>query len=1255
MQQPMGPGGGFFPREESCAQDLETGTSVKRFYSHKRRPDTGKLYIRRETNHIVWVAPGTPEEEIITSLSEIKEVRRGKGSKDFTSWKNEATSCPESFCFIALYGTDFKLKSLSIAAISEAEREKWITCLEYLRNKDRTATYITKLERFLRTEFYNMEKQRRKQGITLKEVKGFMLRIHYKIGTNELKKLFEAVDERRREVIGFDQFFELVKRITFEFQLKYLFPVNSPDNLLEKYSADRQTVTYQEFQDFLIREQGEPNEHLAYKIISDFVGDPSRSAAEPSLYLDEFLQYLFSKETDIWDKRHDKVNQDMSKPLSYYWISSSHNTYLTGDQLASESTVEAYARVLRQGSRCIELDCWDGPDGEPVITHGHTLTTKIQFRDVIKSIKENAFLTSEYPVILSIEDHCNIPQQQKMAKIFKEEFKDMLLTKPVRANETQMPSPEQLKRKIILKHKKLESGDSPENYAVNDDEFGGESEQQLSNSLKSGKLYQRNPVDQSEWEAHFFVLTQDRLYYSEDVQDNESENAENTMQQRSNTEGGAEQLTKEAWYLAKGGRATADDLLNSQCPPGRDGTFLVRRSENFVGDHTLSFWYRGKVQHCRIHTRQDGDSTRYWLKDPDSFNSIRELIEHYQQNHLRAQGVMTMLGEAISQPNTHERMEWYHADLKLDKAAEYLRRIPQDGAFLVRPSRNEPDGFAISFRAKGRIKHCRIHKEDNQFCIGSARFESLEDLVNYYKQNYLYQRVKLRYPVTEKVMHGLLDQEPVDGHVSGSSNNFYSSYVSNICVKAKYAYSANNSDELTVPKHAIIHNVNKPDETWWQGDYGGQRQYWFPATYVEEIESDSLEERKGEDNQLLGNLQKGSIDLEGTIISCLPVQGANRHKVCVVIKVTCQLPHHQVYELGCTSQSEAEEWIKIINQQASRFNSTSSSQQQRPIVTGKQNGTVAKELSDLVVYFATRPFDTELHLTQRKAKHNQVSSFPEAKMEKLIQQYRDPLFEFHKVSFSRVYPKAARVDSSNYNPMPMWNNGCQMVSLNFQTGDRPMQLNEGRFLQNGRSGYVLRPKDQWESDQILSEAPSADQLELTIKIFGARHLSKQGKGCISPMVEVEVIGSEFEKEIPYRGQIVDDNGLNPVFKDITIDFTVYRPECALLRFVVYDEDMFKEYNQIGQATYPVTCIKTGYRSVHLKNSFSEEIELASLLVHISKSSPGNKDQIHERHIEELHIMLQEAKLNNDTVTANRIYSKLEQLNARPSHMGNMRN
>uniref|UniRef100_A0A671SG66 Phosphoinositide phospholipase C n=1 Tax=Sinocyclocheilus anshuiensis TaxID=1608454 RepID=A0A671SG66_9TELE len=146
---------------------------------------------------------------------------------------------------------------------------------------------------------------------------------------------------------------------------------------------------------------------------------------------DGFLVYLNHEEGSIFNPAHKPIYQDMHQPLNHYFISSSHNTYLMEDQLKGPSSTEAYIKALVKSCRCVELDCWDGANGEPVIYHGHTLTSKVLFKDVIKAIKEYAFKTSQYPVILSLENHCSIEQQKIMAHHLTSILGSVLLTQPL--------------------------------------------------------------------------------------------------------------------------------------------------------------------------------------------------------------------------------------------------------------------------------------------------------------------------------------------------------------------------------------------------------------------------------------------------------------------------------------------------------------------------------------------------------------------------------------------------------------------------------------------------------------------------------------------------------------------------------------------------------------------------------------------------------------------------------------------------------
>lgn len=171
--------------------------------------------------------------------------------------------------------------------------------------------------------------------------------------------------------------------------------------------------------------------------------------------LDGFTHFLLSSDTP---SLIDESAQDMKRPLSEYFISSSHNTYLVGNQLQGESTVEGYIRALQRGCRCVELDIWPGDDGFPIVTHGRTLTSKLTARDALSAIAKYAFLASPYPLILSIEIHCDPVQQDRLVEIFKETLGDRLLTERIDGKDGEievLPSPWDLRGKVLIKAKNL--------------------------------------------------------------------------------------------------------------------------------------------------------------------------------------------------------------------------------------------------------------------------------------------------------------------------------------------------------------------------------------------------------------------------------------------------------------------------------------------------------------------------------------------------------------------------------------------------------------------------------------------------------------------------------------------------------------------------------------------------------------------------------------------------------------------------------
>ncbi len=191
--------------------------------------------------------------------------------------------------------------------------------------------------------------------------------------------------------------------------------------------------------------------------------------ATATMSLEGFTAFLLSTNNSAFTDQDGSTHQNMTRPLSDYYVSSSHNTYLVGNQLVGDSTIEGYIRALLHSCRSVErkpiypslfltnliftvVDIFDG-DKEPVVYHGKTLTTKVPLRKACEAIAKYAFVVSPYPIIISAEVHCSIPQQDMIALIMREVFGESLVSAPVqdRPRITVLPSPEDLKGRILLK------------------------------------------------------------------------------------------------------------------------------------------------------------------------------------------------------------------------------------------------------------------------------------------------------------------------------------------------------------------------------------------------------------------------------------------------------------------------------------------------------------------------------------------------------------------------------------------------------------------------------------------------------------------------------------------------------------------------------------------------------------------------------------------------------------------------------------
>lgn len=422
-------------------------------------------------------------------IDDIKEIRIAEDIRQYRLDAGLPESSERRF-FSVIYSPLGKpgTKVLHLIADDDEAFRQWIQGLETIckHRQHFAASLMSFNDKAIRTywememdkKFGNKPRSPEAEHIDFFSVERMCRCLHIHVSADELRRKFDTVKGRRASSDDLPSSQRCSSRLNFDEFLEFVQLMKSRGDVrsaYQSYAADSEAgMSKDEFFRFLRDAQrenvdedlvhwdgvflryarkGKPRD--AEKAAG--VGDDGFAMSEAA-----FASFLTSSSNEAILK--EPKSYVLDRPLNEYYISSSHNTYLLGRQVAGVSSVEGYISALMRGCRCVEVDCWDGQDGQPVVMHGHTLTTRISFVEVIKTINKYAFIKSRFPLFISLEVRCSLATQVIMANIMMEVFGDKLVKEPLDPSSDRLPSPSDLMERIIIKVKKSQQPEeSPRN------------------------------------------------------------------------------------------------------------------------------------------------------------------------------------------------------------------------------------------------------------------------------------------------------------------------------------------------------------------------------------------------------------------------------------------------------------------------------------------------------------------------------------------------------------------------------------------------------------------------------------------------------------------------------------------------------------------------------------------------------------------------------------------------------------------------
>lgn len=419
-----------------------------------------KVSLVYERGQIVW------ETKKGGSLN-IESVREIRCSQDASYYRVQFKMNPELEAFwltIIYLSKKSTYKMLHLIACDQETFETWKETLQkilaFRRELLGGLNHMRKRQAYWLKQHWNQTDSTEDSKLDFQEIVNLCRRLNISVPTSDIRAHFDIADSQSRGYLDFPAFQHFVKLMKVRTEVECLF---------QQFTFGRKTMSVDEFVEFMVKVQRSELSTTTIRAIyakflddQDAVPEKSEQGSNSSnidgpkqMTTEGFVSFLQSADNSALHEKHLTVYQDMTLPLHDYFISTSHNTYLVGNQLKGESTVEGYIRALQQGCRSVELDCWDGENGEPVIYHGRTLTSKLLLSEALKAISKHAFVASPYPLILSLEVHCQPAQQERLAELLKSCLGAALVDRRLENDVAgTLPSPKDLMFRILVKAKR---------------------------------------------------------------------------------------------------------------------------------------------------------------------------------------------------------------------------------------------------------------------------------------------------------------------------------------------------------------------------------------------------------------------------------------------------------------------------------------------------------------------------------------------------------------------------------------------------------------------------------------------------------------------------------------------------------------------------------------------------------------------------------------------------------------------------------